>query len=194
MPPGEPGLAGPGGPQAGRAGQGSPRTGLEALEQATRRLLSPVMTGGQEGPQNEMSGGLRPRNGGQRGPGAGGRAERPLCSIESSPHPGFYQVLCLAALLSSHLCAPGLCVHGGLSICMCGMCVACVWQGQAHCLGRQRGGGKAAFPSTAWEVNSWLWSGLCCGAGGSPRSLPVTLSEQRGCVLWLVPWGCGGEG
>ena len=113
-----PGRTGPGGPRAGQAGQGSPRTGPEARERVAWRHPSPVMTGGQGGPGSGTSRGPRPRSGGQRGPGVSGRAERllSLCSIESSPQQD------LPRFSASWLCCPafsgpGVCFHGGLSVC-----------------------------------------------------------------------------
>lgn len=159
------------------AGQGSPRSGPEALDWAARRQPSLVMIGHQGGPLNGMIRGPRPRNGGQRGPGVGGRAEQALglCSIESSPHQVFSRFCAL------WLCCPSiswpLCFVFRMaweSVCMC---VACVWQGQGRLWrGHGRGGGRSAFLSIACEINSWVWSGLFVQEWWSLRSLIVTVN------------------
>lgn len=84
------------------------------------------------------------------------------------------------ALLSSHLLAPGVCLH------VCGMCVAGVG------LGVGRGG--PAFLSTAQEINSWVWSRLFILEPWSLKSLIVTLNLTDACVLSPALWGCGQEG
>ena len=45
-------------------------------------------------------------------------------------------------------------------------------------------GSSSAFLSTACAINSWVWSGLFVQERWSLRSCIVTLSGQRGCVLW----------
>lgn len=112
----------------------------------------PLMTAGQAGPRNGMSRGPRPRNGGQRSPGVGGRAERSLCVFNRElSAPGLFQIPCLSALLSGHRRAPGVCFRSGPSVCMC---VACGWQGQARCPGRW--GGREG-----WGPCCFSFHGLC---------------------------------
>lgn len=63
--------------------------------------------------------------------------------------------------------------------------------------------GAGRLPGEAWgplcfalhscEINSWVWSGLFVRELWSRRSLLVTLSEQRGCVLWPAPRGVAGK-
>nr|KAF6370301.1 Rap guanine nucleotide exchange factor 3 [Myotis myotis] len=68
---------GPGARRPAAAGQGSPRNGLEALDRAAWRHLSPVMIVGRGGPQSGMRGG--PSQGtGDREARVGGRAEQAL--------------------------------------------------------------------------------------------------------------------
>lgn len=88
--------------------------------------------------------------------------------------PGFFQTLCLVALLSSHLLAPVVCLHSGLRV------SAFVW----HVCGRGRAGGGAggagrgspAFLSIAQERNTWVWSGLIVQEWWSLRSPIVTVN------------------
>lgn len=72
------------------------------------------------GPKAKEWGTERPWSGWESGAGAGTLFNREL-SI-----PGFFQILCLMALLSSHLLAPVVCFHSGLRECshVCGMCVS----------------------------------------------------------------------
>lgn len=184
-----PGRAGPGGPGAGRARQGSPRTGPEARERAAWRHPSPAMTGGHGGPADGRSRGPRPRSGGQRGPGVSGRAARflSLCSTESSPQQDFPR------FCASWLCCPAVSGPWGVFPWWAECLHVC--SRSRPCLGRQRveAGSSSAFVSTAWAINSWVWSGLLVQERWPLRSCIVTLSGQRLCSP-ASPWGRGRDG
>lgn len=89
--------------------------------------------------------------------------------------PGFFQIWCLMALLSSHLLAPAVCFHSGSRerLHVCGMCVA-LWGWLSR--RQERGGGGSVFLSIAYEINRWVWSGLFVREGWSLRRLIVTVN------------------